>query len=280
MTSYWSRLCAANAISQKDLWLALRHIDRMLPILVTPRSALGYIEALGGLTEGTLVRDSGGVVCGHGGATRQVECPSCRRIPAPVTLCGRCAAGDQVTVTRIHGPVCVRHRVWLPSGAPVVADPRHLAAQRQLNGSLALRGVPYRSPEVSAAAELLHLNAPERDDVIDDPDDEFRLFPSRITLTGLLTDPRFARVLMSHVLGAHALAMVFDRLVAAHALGHRAAEQLLEGLKIQGRELWVGASAVPVRGGCALTPAARRILPRAKTIRAHMLHHRVEVAAR
>ncbi|MCB8044172.1 TniQ family protein [Microbacterium oxydans] len=117
--SYWARLCAANAIGEKDLWLALRREDRTLPIRVTPRSALRKIEALGGLPDGALLREAGGRACGHGGATRQVECPSCRMIPAAVALCRRCARGDQVTVARMHGPVCVRHRRWHGSGRDI-----------------------------------------------------------------------------------------------------------------------------------------------------------------
>lgn len=46
--SYWNRLCAINAISEKDLWLALRHDQHTLPIRVTPRAALRQIEVLGG----------------------------------------------------------------------------------------------------------------------------------------------------------------------------------------------------------------------------------------
>lgn len=282
LSSYWARLCAANTIRQKDLWLALRHKDRLLPVGVTPRSALGYVEALGGLPEGALARESGGLTCAHGGATRQVECPSCRMIPAAVTLCGRCAAGDQIMVSRMHGPICVRHRKWHVGDREidVVVRPKHLAAQRLLNGSLALRGVPYRSPEIDAAAELLQLGVSERDGGADDLDDEIRLFPHRVSLAALLTDVRLANVLMPHSLGGHALAMLFDRLVTAHAKGHRAAERVLEGLRIQGRELWIGTVAVPVQGGCMLTDSARHMLPRVKVIRAHVLHHRVELTSR
>lgn len=281
-SSYWARLCAANATSQNDLWLALRHKDRMLPIRVTPRSALGYVEALGGLPAGALARDSGGLMCEHGGATRQVECPSCRMIPAAVTLCARCAAGDQVLVSLMHGPICVRHRRWCVGGREmgVVVRSKHLAAQRLLNGSLSLRGVPYRSPEIKAAAELLEFGVPERDGGADDLNDEIRLFPQRVSLTALLTDVRLANVLMPHSLGGHALALLFDRLVAAHAKGRGAAERILEGLRVQGRELWIGTFAVPVQGGCVLTSPAKRLLPRAQTIRAHVLHHRVELSVR
>ncbi len=276
-TSYWSRLCTANAISERDLWLALRHADRGLPTGVSPRAALAYVEALGGLRDGALVRDSGGQACSHGGATRQVECPSCRMIPDAVTLCRRCAAGDRITVARMHGPVCIRHRRWRNSEgyAPTA---RHLAAQRRLNGSLARRGVSYGSSEVEAAAELLQLRATRDIDIEVHPDPEVQLFPERIELTALLTDDRLANVLMPPGCGGHALATLFDRLVEAHEAGLRASERMLDGLRIQGRELWMGGSAIPLQGGCALTPFAQRVLPRAATIRAHALRHRVELA--
>lgn len=280
--SYWARLCAANAIGEKDLWLALRREDRTLPIRVTPRSALWKIEALGGLPDGALLREAGGRACGHGGATRQVECPSCRMIPAAVVLCRRCAGGEQVTVARMHGPVCVRHRRWHGSGRdiPLPGRHKHLLAQRLLNGTLTLRGVPYRSPEVDAAAELLRLRNLEGGCAAELLDDEIPQFPRRIALTARLTDARLANVLMSQGLGGYALAMLFDRVVAAHSLGHRAVDGIFDSLRIQGRELWIGRSAVATQGGCVLTPAARRMLPRVKAIRAHVLNHRVELRSR
>jgi hypothetical protein len=80
--------------------------------------------------------------------------------------------------------------------------------------------------------------------------------------------------------GPYALAALFGRLVEAHAAGRRATERMLDGLRIQGRELWLGASPVPLQGGCQLTPLARRVLPRATTIRAHALQHRIELVVR
>lgn len=279
--SYWSRLCKVNAIRELDLWLALRHADRGLPTGVTPRAALSYIEVLGGLREGELLRDAGGPACGHGGATRQVECPSCRMLPDAVSLCRRCAAGDRVTVRRIHGPVCIRHRRWLDGDGSVLTV-RHLAAQRLLNGSLARRGVSYESSEVDAAAELLRLRTSTDVSVPDvgAADVEVRLFPARIELASLLTDDRLANVLMPSGCGPYALAALFGRLVEAHAAGRRATERMLDGLRIQGRELWLGASPVPLQGGCQLTPLARRVLPRATTIRAHALQHRIGLVVR
>lgn len=282
VASYWARLCMANTISQKDLWLSLRHHDRSLPIRVTPRSALWHIEALGGLADGALVRDAGGTLCEHGGATRRVECPSCRMMPAAVTLCLRCAGGDHVTATRMHGPVCVRHRRWHANGRDVSlsGSRKHFLAQRLLNGSLTLRGVPYQSPEVDAAAELLKLGSVKDEFEVDTPDLEIQRFPERIALTAILTDARLATVLMARSLGGHTLAMLFARVVDAHADGRGAAERIVGELRIEGREVWIAGVAVPVRGSCVLTPAAKRILPRAKTLRAHLLHHRVHVGSR
>lgn len=279
--SYWSRLCAENAIAEKDLWLALRKRDHTLPIRVTPRSALMHIEVLGGLESGVLLRDTGGLACGHGGATRQVECPTCRLIPSAVVLCTRCAAGQRIVVSRMHGPVCLRHRRWCgsPDDVDIIARPDHLAAQRVLNGPLALRGVPYRSPEVGAAAELLALHSPG-DGVEDDREDEVRSFSRRVRLAALLTDSRLVNILMVPTVGTYALAMMLDRIVTAHVMGHRTAAGVLDGLRMQGRELRIGTCVVPVQGGRPLTPSAQRMLDRAKTIRAHLLHHRVEPVAR
>ena len=280
-TSYWSRLCAANAITEKDLWLSLRKRDQALPIRVTPRSALTQIEVLGGLAAGVLRRDTGGLACGHGGATRQVECPTCRLIPPAVVLCTRCAAGHRIVVSRFHGPVCLRHRRWCdgPGEVDVIARPDHLAAQRVLNGPLALRGVPYRSPEVGAAAELLTLHSPG-DGAERAREEEVRSFAQCVKLTVLLTDSRLVNILMVPTVGRYALAMMLDRIVTAHAMGNRAAERLLDGLQVHGRELRIGTRVVPVQGSQVLTPSAQRMLDRAKTIRAHLLHHRVEPVAR
>ena len=279
--SYWSRLCAVNAIAERDLWLALRRRDHALPIRVTPRSALEYIEILGGLAAGGLLRDTGGRACGHGGATRQVECPTCRLIPPAIALCKRCASGRRIIVARMHGPVCLRHRRWCDNADEDdrAVRPEHLTAQRILNGPLALRGVHYGSPEVNAAAELLTLHAPD-DGAEDNRDDEARLFSRRIALTALLTDPRLANILMVQTVGAHALAMMFDQIIVAHARGRRSAKNVLDELQVQGRELRIGTCVVPVQGGRPLTPSAQRMLNRAKTIRAHLLHHRVEPVAR
>ena len=279
--SYWSRLCVANAIAEKDLWLALRKRDRALPIRVTPRSALEYIEVLGGLAAGVLLRDTGGLACGHGGATRQVECPTCRLIPPAVVLCTRCAAGNRIIVARMHGPVCLRHRRWCgrPGDVEAIARPEHLAAQRVLNGPLALRGVHYRSPEFGAAAELLALHRPG-DSVADDREEEVGFFSQRVRLTALLTDSRLVNVLMVPTVGKFALAMVLDRIVTAHVSRRRSVAGVLDGLQVQGRELRIGTCVVPVQGGWPLTPSAQRMVDRAKTIRAHLLHHRVELVAR
>lgn len=197
-------------------------------------------------------------------------------LPEAVILCRRCAAGDRVTVRRVHGPVCIRHRRWCDGDGSVLAA-RHVAAQRLLNGSLARRGVSYGSSEVDAAAELLRLRTAE---AIEVADAEVRLFPARIELTALLTDDRLANVLMPSGCGPYALAALFGRLVAAHAAGRRATERMLDGLRIQGRELWIGASPVPLQGGSDLTPLARRVLPRATRIRAHALQHRIELVER
>lgn len=175
----------------------------------------------------------------------------------------------------MHGPICVRHRTWHVAGYGMPSV-KHIAAQRVLNGALALRGVPYRSPEVTAATELLNLRRVAF--VRDDPDVEVRSFPERVALTAALTDDRLANVLMPHVLGGHAVALLFDRIMDAHRAGRRTVERMLDGLRVQGRELWIGVSAVPVQGGCALTPSAQRILPRTKAIRANVLHHRIETA--
>ncbi len=203
-------------------------------------------------------------------------------IPVAVALCRRCAGGDQITVARMHGPVCVRHRRWHGNGrdTPLSGRHKHLLAQRLLNGTLALRGVPYRSPEVDAAAELTQLRSLEGGCATDPLGDEILQFPWRIALTARLTDDRLANVLMSPGLGGYALAMLFDRVVTAHSVGRRAVEDVFDGLRIQGRELWIGKSAVTMQGGCVLTPAAMRMLPRVKAIRAHLLNHRVELTSR
>lgn len=279
--SYWSRLCEANAIDEKDLWLALRKRDQSLRIQVTPRSALEHIEVLGGLAAGALLRDTGGLACGHGGATRQVECPTCRLIPPAVALCARCAAGSRVVVARMHGPVCLRHRRWcgMPGEVGAVARSEHLTAQRILNGPLALRGVHFRSPEMGAAAELLALHSPGGG-IEDDREEEVGLFSQMVGLTASLTDSRLANVLMVSTIGKFALAVVLDRIVTAQVRWPRSVAGVLDGLQVRGRELRIGSCILPVQGGWPLTPSAQRMLDRAKTIRAHLLHHRVELVAR
>ena len=133
LPSYWDRRCEANEIKPKDAWLALRQEDRTFPILVKPRSALVHIGVLVGLADGALLRDSGGVACGRGGAKRQLELPTCRVIAAAVPLRGRCAAGVKVVVTWAHGLICVRHRIRQPGNIDL-ADLLQLSALRAIEG--------------------------------------------------------------------------------------------------------------------------------------------------
>lgn len=278
--SYWGRLCRANALTQTDLWLAMRHIYPDLPVGVTPRKAIDQIEVLGGM-QGRLRNGVNGLGCGHREATQRVDCPRCRMLPVPVTLCRRCTGGELVTAARPSGPICLRHARWHAdkNDLDMSGHPKHEAAQRILNGPLLLRGVSYRSSEVEAATELLCLrrNGSNPDGEEQRQDLQMELLPASVQAVYFLTDDRVAQVLMQPRIGSHALALVIDQIVTAAVRGRRAVHQVRNGLKVEGRELWVNGVSLPLQGGCALTPFGQMILPRASTVRARLLRHRSEL---
>ena len=152
--SYWRRLCAANEIDEKDLWLSLRRHDRTLPIAVTPRQSVAQVADLSGHRFRYGESDQ---ACGHGVRSQRVRCRRCQLLPSVVSMCLRCSSGEKVSLARTTGPICIRHRRWHDNylDIDVSGYPRHLTSQRALNGSLRLRGVSYQSSEGLVARDLL-----------------------------------------------------------------------------------------------------------------------------
>lgn len=280
--SYWDRLCAANLIAPADLWLAMRHVDRGLQIAVTPRSAVDLLEKIGGLRPGQLRIHSGHPGCRHTSATQRVECPRCRMLPEPVTLCRRCSGGERVTAVRRTGPLCVRHARWHDSGEDI--DMRgaltHMRAQRLLDGSLHRRGISYHSTEILAAAELLRLHLAIGGQLTDEPlRTELYWFPRRIELAALLTGERMVLALTESTVSRRAQAWLIDHIVGTFCENPPAARRALESLSVRGRELWIGDPPGVLPPRLVLSPTARQLLPKIPTLRARLLRHRSRLAS-
>ncbi|NIG66750.1 MULTISPECIES: hypothetical protein [unclassified Microbacterium] len=131
------------------------------------------------------------------------------------------------------------------------------------------------SSEVEAATLLLQLRAGENDpEPRDREHNQVSLFPLHINIALVLTDDRMAGVLMSRRIGPHATAVAIDWVLSAHFIGRRVGNDALNEIRIEGRELWLGRTAVRLQGGCALTSSALRLLPHVRTLRVQLLQHR------
>ena len=158
--SFYRRLCEANGLSQRDLWLHIRHLEPNAPLQLNPSTVPHIVSMLGGLPPLYLPDLTSDRECkGHEPDIWSRLCPRCCGSAASAsTMCRRCAHGDIASLHLQTGPICVKHRRWHLNGLDldVSTHRAQLAAQRVLNGSLRMRQIHYRSLEAGAVRELIH----------------------------------------------------------------------------------------------------------------------------
>ena len=158
--SFYRRLCGANGLSQRDLWLHIRHLEPNAPLQLNPSTVPHIVSMLGGLPPLYLPDLTSDRECkGHEPDIWSRLCPRCCGSAASAsTMCRRCAHGDIASLHLQTGPICVKHRRWHLNGLDldVSTHRAQLAAQRVLNGSLRMRQIHYRSLEAGAVRELIH----------------------------------------------------------------------------------------------------------------------------
>ncbi len=139
--SYFRRLCEANAVTERDAWLVLRHQDPALWYEVGCPLGARYVAALGGLPDDFFTSVIG-LAGAAGGESMGIAARAARREPSPpAPLCRRCARGEVVLALAPSGPICLRHRRWVAHDIDTRQLPRHNSAQRCLNGTLRGRGI-------------------------------------------------------------------------------------------------------------------------------------------
>lgn len=289
--SYWSRLCSANAIPPHVLWRSLRRADPTLPLGITPRQASRLVEDLGGVPRGLFGNERRATVCGHVERTQRVRCPHCRMLPPPESLCRRCTSGEIVFVARPAGPICIRHRRWHHAGVDIDVSgiPGLRWPQRQLNGTLRLRGIGYRSAAVVAAHDLLALwrkvecstadaDADADADANADADRpmEIRDFRVVVSLAVALTDPQSLQTFALPSLGRKAQAILVDSLVrrVLQPANARTSPDSGTPLAFRDRELRIDSAPSRAQGELPLSVFGAALVPRMPTVRARLLRHR------
>lgn len=164
--SFYRRLAERNAVPTGELWTAIRQARPHLPLRTTPEVVPRLVEQLAGLPHGHLDgrrQDRLFVRCAHAN-WRHVNCVTCAPLPAPVTMCRRCARGQTVEVRTRSGAVCIRHRRWHYAGADddLAGETAHLHAERRLVGTLWERGVALGSGELELAPNSSSFETPSR----------------------------------------------------------------------------------------------------------------------
>ncbi len=243
--SYFRRLCEANAVSERDAWLVLRHRDPALWYEVgCPRGAR-YVAALGGLPDDffTSVIGLAGAV---GGESMGITSRAVRQQPSPpAPICRRCARGEVVLALASSDPICLRHRRWVAHDIDTRQLPRHNSAQRCLNGTLRSRGIVYRSAAIAATREALRRvrreQLPRRKDSVVPLELEMSEFPEVVRLTALLTSDAMVRVLLNDELGTATRGIAIAYVTHVFLAGHAAADAI-ETIRTAGREMSLGRS--------------------------------------
>lgn len=283
VSSFFSRLCAANQISEYEAWRALRQEDPELGIAVTPPIARVAIEELGGLRRDAMLRIRRSYsTCKHDPTMWVRACTFCNgRGFGPTTLCRRCARGDLVFVERSSGPICVRHARWHSNGLDI--DVRDyfpsLIAQKRLNGSLRLSALAYRSPVATVARDIVNewwhpaRLSPEQIGL----EKELLDLPRLVETMTALTSPEL-HALLTHERASHrAIAAVLMRMGAVARAGGNIT-RFTETIRVDephaalhvGGEVWslTSSSSGPALG------APERLWRRILTVRAALLQHR------
>lgn len=283
VSSFFSRLCAANQISEYEAWRALRQEDPELGIAVTPPIARVAIEELGGLRRDAMPRIRRNYsTCKHDPTLWVRACTFCNGQGfGPTTLCRRCSRGDLVFVERFSGPICVRHARWHSNGLDI--DVRDhlpsLIAQKRLNGSLHQQLIGYRTPIATIARDIIHewWHPARLSTEQIGLEEEITGLPRLVETMAALASPALQTLLTYEHASYKAIAAVLMRLGAA-ARADENVTRFAETIGIDepnsalhiGGEKW---SLMSSRSGPALE-APERLWRRILTVRAALLKHR------
>lgn len=283
VSSFFSRLCAANQISEYEAWRALRQEDPELGIAVTPPIARVAIEELGGLRRDAMPRIRRSYsTCKHDPTMWVRACTFCNgQRFGPATLCRRCSRGDLVFVERFSGPICVRHARWHSNGLDI--DVRDhlpsLIAQKRLNGSLHQQLIGYRTPIATIARDIIHewWHPARLSTEHIGLEEEITGLPRLVETMAALASPALQTLLNYEHASYKAIAAVLMRLGAVARAGEnvtRFAETI--GIDEPNSALHIGGekcSLTSSRSGPALE-APERLWRRILTVRAALLKHR------
>lgn len=281
--SFYRRLCVANKVSERDLWLYIRRLEPGVRLQLSPRVVPHIVCILGGLPPRYFLDITPDRDCnGHEFGTWSRQCRICRgRVLSASTMCRRCAHGDTVSLNLQTGPICVKHQRWHLHGldVDVSAHRAQLAAQRVLDGPLRMRHLHYRSPEAAAVRELIYgWYAPvaQHDERLDFTE-ELATLPQLVWMLTELSSPFMIEVLKDKAIPSMTLATVLNEF-ADSAPDRRPAEAVVaEVLEHAGAGAGAPLHAMPrlLRYLRIAQPGdkARQLRARASTLRANLLHH-------
>lgn len=159
--SYFSRLCAANRVTEHAVWRILREEDPLLGLNISPFAARDALCELAALPPRSF-KENGhryASTCGHDPTLWVRACSYCNGTsPGLMSLCRRCSQGELVLVERAVGPICVKHARWHANGLDV--DVRSFVeareAQKRLNGGLHASSIGYRSTIAAVARDAMN----------------------------------------------------------------------------------------------------------------------------
>lgn len=160
-TSYFSRLCSANRVTEHTVWRNFREEDPLLGPNISAFAARDALCELAALPPRSF-KDNGhryASMCGHDPTQWIRSCSYCNGTsPGLMSLCRRCTQGELVLVERAVGPICVKHARWHANGLDVDVRSFDLArnAQKRLNGGLHASSIGYRSTIAAVARDAMN----------------------------------------------------------------------------------------------------------------------------
>lgn len=220
--SVYRRLAERNAVPTGELWTTIRQTHPHLPLRTTPELVPRLVEELAQLPPGYFDgrrRDRLFARCAHA-QWRHANCATCAPLPAPVTMCRRCAHGQTVEVRTLCGAVCTRHRRWHYAGADedLIGSVAHLRAERCLVGTLWERGVGLDTGELELATELVMLRRRTEHQgahPVTYPEQLRDIYPEAVQMVALLTEPWAERFLSNIRVGRLPVAALVEAAVTA-----------------------------------------------------------------
>ncbi|WP_448262130.1 hypothetical protein [Microbacterium aurum] len=282
--SVYRRLAERNAVPTGELWTTIRQTRPRLPLRTTPELVPRLVEELAELPPGYFdgrPRDRLFARCAHA-QWKHANCATCAQLPAPVTMCRRCAHGQTVEVRTRCGAVCARHRRWHYAGADedLTGSAAHLRAERCLVGTLWERGVGLDTGELELAAELITLRRSTEHrgaQPFTYPEQLREVYPEAVQLAALLTEPWAERFLSNIRVGRVPVAALVEAAVTArYANSRHGLAAISDSFSTHGREVVISLNrTVRLRYGRSpgLGAVGERILHIAPRVRATFLRH-------